>query len=133
MSAPYIQKIGTVVQPVATAGNDLTTVVARAPFAGTVTAVNYVAGADITGAATNNRTFTLTNKGQDGNGTTVVATLNMASGVNASDFDEKGITLSVVAAATTVAEGDVLAWTSLHVGTGIADPGGEVVVTFSRA
>lgn len=112
-----------------------TVVVGEAPFAGTVDSVVYVPEADITGAASPaSRTFSLVNKGADGNGTTVVATLAMVAGVNAADFDERAITLSVVAGATTVAEGDVLAWTSTAVGgTGLADPGGLVKVTVSRS
>lgn len=113
---------------------DGTVVVGEAPFAGNVTGVVYVPEADITGAASPaSRTFSLVNKGQDGNGTTVVATLAMVGAVNAADFDERAITLSVVADATDVAAGDVLAWTSTHVGaTGLADPGGLVKVTVER-
>ena len=112
-----------------------TAVIGEAPFAGTVTDVVYVPETDITGAASPaSRTFSLINKGADGNGTTVVATLAMVAGVNAADFDERAITLSVVAGATTVAEGDVLAWTSVPVGgTGLADPGGLVKVTIARS
>lgn len=130
---PLIRTIDAAVPAVGTAGNDATTIIGEAPFAGTVTAVTYTPASDITGAATNNRTFSLVNKGTDGNGTTVVASLNMANAVNASDFDERTITLSVVAGATTVAEGDILAWTSVHIGTGITDPGGRVEVTISRS
>jgi hypothetical protein len=112
----------------ATAGTDSTFAIDRVKRAGTVTAVTYAPNADITGAATNNRTFSLINKGADGNGTTVVATLSMANGVNASDFDEKTIPLSGTAANLAVAEGDMLAWFSDAVNTGMVDPGGVVRV-----
>ena len=105
----------------------------RVPFAGTVTSVTYAPVAAITGAATNNRTISVVNHAQDGTGTTVVASLNFASGVNAAAFDEKDITLSVVAGATTVAAGDILEVRSLHIGTGIADPGGTAFVEISRS
>jgi hypothetical protein len=96
--------------------------------------VSYTPKADITGANTESRTLTLVNKGSDGNGTTVVATLAFTSGVNASDYDEKAFTLSVVAGATTVAAGDILAAVSTHVGsTGLADPGGLVQVEITRS
>ena len=110
-------------------------VLGDAPFAGTVTGVSYTPEADITGAASPaSRTFTLVNKGQDGNGTTVVATLAMVGGVNAADFDEKALTLSGTPANLVVAGGDVLAFVSTAVGgTGLADPGGRVQVTVSRA
>lgn len=104
----------------------------RAPFDGTVASVTYAPVAAITGAATNNRTVSVVNKGQTGVGTTVVASLNYAAAVNAVAFDENTITLSAVANATTVASGDVLALLSTHIGTGIADPGGTLFVTFAR-
>lgn len=117
------------------AASSATEVVGEAPYAGTVTGVSYTPKADVTGAASPaSRTFTLVNKGADGNGTTVVATLAMTAGVNATDYDEKAMTLSAVAGATTVAQGDVLAFTSTAVGgTGLADPGGRVQVTIARA
>lgn len=118
---------------VGTAGNDASTPAVEAPFDGTVTGVTYVPAATITGAATNNRTVSLVNKGQDGSGTTVVASLNFGNGTNAAAFDEKAITLSVTAADLVVAAGDELAWLSTHIGTGITDPGGRVEVTFSRS
>lgn len=103
------------------------------PFAGTVAAVTYTPSAAITGANTNSRTLTLVNKGQAGSGSTTVATLALTTGVNAAAFDETPLTLSGTAANLEVAEGDVLAFVSTHVGTGIADPGGEVTVTVSRS
>jgi hypothetical protein len=121
--------------PAATILADATTIIGEAPVAGVVSSVVYAAAANITGAASPaSRTFSLVNKGLDGNGTTVVATLAMVSAVNAADFDDKAITLSVVANATTVAAGDVLAWTSVAVGgTGLVDPGGLVKVTITRS
>lgn len=104
----------------------------RAEYAGVVTSVTYVPSALVTGAATNNRTVSVVNRGQDGSGSTVVASLNFAAGINAAAFDEKPITLSVVANATTVAEGDVLEARSAAVGTGIAEPGSTVFVEISR-
>jgi hypothetical protein len=132
MSAPLVRPIEADVPAVSTAGNSDDTVLAHAPFAGTVTAVEYVPESAITGAATNNRTVSLVNKGQAGSGTTVIATLNFASGVNAAANDQKTIPLSGTAADLVVAEGDVLQWRSVAVGTGIADPGGLVRVTVSR-
>lgn len=115
----------------ATAANDSTWIVGRVKRAGNVTSVTYAPNADITGAATNNRKFDLINKGQDGNGTTVIATLTFANTVNASDFDEKVIPVSGTPANVAVAEGDILAWFSDAINTGIADPGGLVTVTIT--
>jgi hypothetical protein len=117
---------------VGTAGNDQNNEVAVAEYNGTVSSVTYTPDATITGAATNNRTFNLVNKGQAGSGTTVVATLNMASGTNATRGDETAITLSATAANLVVAAGDVLEWQSVHIGTGIVDPGGLVKVNIDR-
>lgn len=116
------------------AGADATVIIGRAGFAGVVAAVTYTPEANITGNDTESRTYTLVNKGTDGNGTTIVATLAMVTGVNGVDFDEKAITLSATAANLVVADGQILAWTSVHVGsTGLADPGGLVKVTLSRS
>lgn len=131
MSAPLTREMDVDADAVA-AGSDASSVVGEAPFAGTVTSVTYAPVAAITGAATNNRTLSLVNRGQSGAGSTVIASLNYANGTNAAAFDENAITLSVVAGATTVAAGDVLEWRSTHIGTGIADPGGRVAVTVSR-
>lgn len=133
MTAPLVNVVTLDVQAVGTAGNDATTVIGEAPFAGVITGVAYVPAAAITGAATNNRAVSLVNKGQAGSGTTVPATLAFVNAVNAAAFDEKAIPLSSTAADLVVAAGDVFAWTSVHVLTGITDPGGVVRVTISRS
>lgn len=131
-TAPFVQVIERNVPAVSTAGNDDDTVLGQAPFACTVTSVQYVPEAAITGAATNNRTVSLVNKGQAGSGTTTVASLTFDNGVNAAANDEKTITLSGTAANLVLAAGDTLQWRSIHVATGITDPGGVVRVTISR-
>lgn len=114
------------------AGADGSTTVGEAPHAGTVTRAAYIPTTAVTGANTDTRTITLVNRGQAGAGTTVVATLALTSGVNVSADDAKDMTLSAVAGATTVAEGDVLELVSTHAGNGLADPGGSASVTVSR-
>jgi hypothetical protein len=106
--------------------------IGTAPFAGKVTAVGYIPQAAITGADNNTRKVTLINKKQDGSGTTEVAALQFNATVNGVAADEKPLTLSATAANLVVAEGDVLQWSSAHVGTGLADPGGRVRVTVNR-
>lgn len=133
MTAPLQKVIEADVPAVSTVGNDDDTIVGQAPFDCTVISVQYVSETAVTGAATNNRTVSLINKGQAGAGTTVVASLNFASGVNAPAADEKAITLSVTPADLVLAAGDTLLWRSLHIGTGIADPGGLVRVTLARS
>lgn len=132
--APYTKTVDVPVPAMATAANDETSFVARAPFDGGISGVRFTADAAITGAAApNNRTFQLINKGQSGAGSTVVATLAMAAGVNAVAGDELTIPLSGVAGATDVVAGDILAWFSDASGTGIADPGGMLSIDFGRA
>lgn len=131
-TAPYVRVLEVDVPAVSTAGNDDDSVVAQAPFDCTVTAVEYVPEAAITGAATNNRTVSLVNKGQAGSGSTTVATLNFDNGITASANNERVIPLSGTAANLILAAGDTLQWRSVHVGTGIADPGGLVRITLSR-
>lgn len=129
-AAPYIRRAQAAVGPVATAGNDLNTNIWRVERASTVAGVTYAPVTAITGANTNTRLVALVNKKQDGTGTTVIATKQFNSGVNAPASDETAITLSVTAADLQVAAGDILQWQSTHVGTGIADPGGLAVVQF---
>lgn len=120
---------------VAAAGatTDTHTEICEAPFAGTVSRVGYVPVSTITGANTNTRTVTVTNRGQDGTGTTNVATLALTSGVNAAGDDEKAVTLSGTSGHLTVAQGDVLTFESTHAASGLADPGGQIHVEFTRS
>lgn len=118
---------------------DVETTVCVAPFAGTVTEVTYAPDTAITGANTNSRTVSLINKGAAGSGTASVAALAFTSGVNATAFDEKALTLDTTDATSdgvyenrVVAAGDVLAFKSAAVGTGLNDPGGTVKVVISR-
>ena len=132
-TAPYVRVIEADVPAVSTAGNDDDSVVCQAPFDGTVSAVQYVPEAAITGADTNRRTVSLVNKGQAGSGSTTVASLALTNGVNAAANDEKAVTLSGTAANLNVTAGDTLLWRSVHVGTGITDPGGLVRITIARS
>lgn len=132
-SAPLVRVIDANVPAVSTAGNDDDTIVGQAPFNCTVTAVEYVPEAGITGAATNHRTFSLVNKGAAGSGSTTVASLAFDSGsVTATANNERAITLSGTAANLDLTAGDTLLWRSVHIGTGITDPGGLVRVTVAR-
>lgn len=120
------------VAAVGTAGNDLTTDVVRVDADGVISAVYYVPASTITGANTNTRKVVLVNKGGAGSGTTIIASLQFDSGVNATADVSKTITLSGTAANLAVAAGDVLQWQSTHVGSGITDPGGLAVVVVGR-
>lgn len=131
MTAPHVRTIEQDVPAVATA-TSTSTVDMEAQFPGTVSAVTYIPSSTITGAATNNRTVSLVNKGSAGSGNTVIATLTFASGTNATANVETTIPLSGTAANLVVNQGDILQWQSTANGTGLADPGGLTRVTISR-
>lgn len=129
---PMVVAISRVVPDAAQAA-EASTPIGIAPFGGSVSAVQYIPDTAITGADTDTRAVSLVNRGDDGTGTTVVATLTFEAGTDAAAFDAVSIPLSAVEDATTVAEGDVLEWLSEDVGTGLADPGGLVQVSVSRS
>lgn len=132
-TAPLVARLEATLAGVSTAGNDDSFTMGRAPFAGTVTRVAYAPEAAITGAATNHRALRLRNRGADGTGTTVIAELAFDTGVNAAAFDERDIPLHATAANRDVAEGAILELFSDAIGTGIADPGGLLVVEITRS
>jgi hypothetical protein len=114
--------------PSVAAASDSTVNIGDVKRDGTVTKVAYIPDSAITGANTETRTISVLNKGQAGTGTTSVASLALTSGVNAAVSDEKALP-SRHRRQQEVAEGDVLAFKSLHSGsTGLADPGGLIVV-----
>jgi hypothetical protein len=125
---PLIDLVASSVPPIATAGNDGTHAIGEVKRAGKVASATFIPDAGITGADTNNRRIRIINKGADGQGSTVIAELQFVDGTNAAVSDEKALTLSGTAANLKVAAGDVLAYQSTHIGTGIADPGGYVQV-----
>ncbi len=129
MTAPFGNQRQVVVAPQSTAGSNLNTNVFIAPSDLTVTAVTYAPVTAITGANTNTRSVSLVNKGAAGAGTTVIATIQYNSGVNAAAADENTVTLSGTPASLVVTAGDLLQWQSTAVGTGIADPGGLINIT----
>lgn len=100
-----------------------------AEMSGAVLSVWYTPASDVTGANTDTRTLSLINRGSDGDGTTVVATLALTSGNDLDAHKANEIPLSSTAADLDVSGGEVLAWTSTHAGsTGLADPGGVVTI-----
>lgn len=131
-AAPFTRYLETQLPAVGTAGNDATTEIGICREDEVVTAVTYTPNAAITGAATNNRTISVIDKGPANAGTTVVATVNYGLGTNAAAYTETAIPLSGTAANLQTAAGDVLVATSVHVGTGITDPGGLLRVALAR-
>lgn len=133
---PVTERItGTVPAPsAANAAQDQT--IAESHVTGEVTSVTFVSEANVTANGTNFRTLRLINKGQDGNGTTVIASLALDTPTtdDLADFDEKAIPLVGAAgdAARQVAVGDILAWDETVTGTGLAHSGGRVEVEITR-
>lgn len=125
---PDVDLVSASVPPISTVGNSGTHTLGEVKRAGTVTSASMIPDSAITGAATNNRRVRIINKGAAGTGTTIIAELAFDNAVNAAVTDEKALTLSSTAANLEVAAGDVLAYESTAIGTGIADPGGAVQV-----
>lgn len=133
-TAPLLRSISAEVPAQGTAGTVQDFVIGEAPYAGTVTEVTIIPEAAVTANATNYRTFRVVNKGQAGAGTTVVASFatDTVTTDDLAAFDEKALTLSVVAGATTVAEGDVLVADETITAAGVAHGGYTIQVTISR-
>lgn len=119
------------VPAVATTG-DLQTHIGSSRYTGLVSSVRYIAAGAQAGAATNNRTFTLYNRGGSaGSGTVPIATLQLVSGTDLSDNVAASLTLSTASGAREVNPGDSLEWVSAAVSSGLPDPGGRVIVQLS--
>lgn len=112
----------------ATAGTADQFVLGKVPFDATVTAVYFTAAAGVSGAATNNFQLDVRNVGSDGTGTDDLASLEFASGTDATAFEPVAITLDSALVAVTA--GDVLVARKVVNGTGLAMPDGVVTVEF---
>lgn len=119
--------------PAVSAAATLRTPIWEAPVAGKLTGASYTPSASVTGANTDTRTISIVNRTSAGAGSTSMASLALASGVNMTSGDEKALTLSGTAANLVFAAGDVLAFESVHAGNGLADPGGLVQIEYQEA
>lgn len=100
------------------------------PYAGAISGVLFAPEAAVAGVVTNNRTLRLINRGEDGTGTDVVATLTLGAGANIAKHETRS--LPTTEANIYVAQGDLLVWDEVVNGTGLASPGGTVLVLVSR-
>lgn len=113
---------------------DYSAIMGVAPFAAVVTAIQYIpnATASAPSSVANSRIYTVYNRGSGAaTGTTSVGVLALTTTVGLTDNVPASFTLTT-AALLTMAAGDVLEFETLHRTTGMLDPGGRVVVTYSR-
>ncbi len=123
----------TVVIPAVATGSDDFTLIGVAKFAGRLKSVKFFPKTTVTGANTDTRSHSLVNRKGDNTGTTVMATLQYNTGVNAPAKRAKSLTNSATAANLLVAVGDVLEFVSTHIGTGLDDVGGLLEVKIERS
>lgn len=96
-----------------------------------VTTVTFTPDEAHTGAATNNMTLGVLNRGLAGLGTAVVAPFKeYASGVNLVKYAPDDIPVSAVAADVLVDDGEALSFDKVESGTGLAMPDGLVTISF---
>lgn len=119
--------------PGAAATTSYDQILAVADWDGELSAASFAPEASITGNTTNTRTLTIVNKGADGTGTTVMATIAFITGNNGVAYVPKDFVLSVVEGATSFEAGDSIAVSSAYAASGLADPGGLVKASLSRA
>ena len=107
-------------------GGDQVMPIGRCRNAGIVNSVEFVPSWNLTGANTNSRTLVLINRRTTGTGTTTMCSLPLTSGLSLT----RGVAVSLVisAANAPVVVGDILEWNTIHVGNGMQDPGGEVII-----
>lgn len=115
-----------------TAGSAKECAIGRAPFRGVITAIEFIASAGVTGAATNNFTLNVRNRALNGAGTQVPGSLTFASGTNAVAQAPTSLTLGAASQLTCNA-GDVITVEKAVNASGLACPDGEVIVHFQAA
>jgi len=99
-----------------------------APFKCAVRKVTTVAGAAVTGTATNYRSLVLYNRGTDGTGVTELARRNYSAGTDSAKADEEN--LYAPTEPLVIDAGTVLALENALTGTGLALPNFLVKVYF---
>lgn len=112
------------------AGTDLTEVIfsnPRAPYHGLITAIEYIPNATLGADGTNYKTLTVTKYDKDGANGVVVGTLSTAAGF-ATKWKAYAFTLSAVAHALEVLEGDNFTIQNSHAASGSVTPAGELRV-----
>ena len=97
----------------------------------TITGVNWIPNAIVTGAATNNFALGLVDVGAAGAGTQAITTVKTyASGTNSVANVAEALPLSATAANLLAVDGDVLVLARTVNGTGLASPRGTLEVLY---
>lgn len=109
--------------------DDLERTVFLAPFPCKVIKVAHTADGAIVGGVNHYRQFTILNRGPLGTGSLAVAQLTFYPETS-DPFAEREIPL--IPGSVDLAQGDVLTFQSMHLGTGIQDPGGKLHIVVSR-
>lgn len=113
----------------ATAGTAKEVALFRAPFRCTITAVEFIPSANITGAASNYFTLNIRNRTTGGAGTAIPASLAYSTAPITGTASAPGsITLSATATDLVLAAGDVVTAEKAITGSGLACPDGSIVV-----
>lgn len=112
------------------------TMLGRMTFAGTITAATYIPSAAAAAPASGTgRTFTVYNRlssAVSGTGTVSMAARSATSNVGLVDNVPFDLTISATTASLAFVSGDVLEFESLALTSNVIDPGGRVIVTYSR-
>ena len=121
----------TVYVPAVSAGTDKKYPLFEADKDLTVTKAVFIPSADITGADTDTMSVKVINAGDDGSGTTLIASKAYTDGVDATALVPEDLTLSSTAANLEVDEGEVVVYLNDQSGTsGLAAPIGVVEIEF---
>jgi hypothetical protein len=110
--------------------------IGRVAYAAVVTGAYFIpqTAAAGTSAAESSRTYTVYNRGPGGTGTVVVASrLHETTSGSLVNDTPWALTLSATTASLILASGDVLELGSEYTSSGTLDPGGKIVVTYSRS
>lgn len=102
----------------------------KAPEACEITAAYIVVDSAITGTDTNYMTLSIVDKGDDGSGTTAIASVDFTAGTDAAAFD--ATSLGTLGSAKTLAAGDVVSFKKAEAGTGMDMPNLLVVIEYKK-
>lgn len=127
---PYTDHLRAQIVRQATAATDQSTMMGKAPYAGVLASATFTPAVAVAADGTNNRIFTLYNRGQAGAGTTSMATFTTTTAWV--DNVDIAMTLTATAADRVVAAGDILEVVETHGGTGVAHGGAFLDVAISR-